>query len=98
MGARFDIRREVRRAVGGAGGRRDGVASAAVEAGGDWARFLLLVFVCLPELFFATAGAVTDSTTSSSGIVSCIFVLFAPRVKTKSPSCSSYATIESTGQ
>ena len=56
------------------------------------ARFLLVAFVVRPDVvFFARDGAGSGSW--FSGSAAAVFARFAPRVKTKSPSCSSYATV-----
>jgi hypothetical protein len=85
-----DDRRELRRVAGCGGGAV--TEGAGCAGGGDSARFLLVDFEILVDvLFFARAAAGSGS--SFSGSVAAVFARFAPRVKTKSPSCSSYATI-----
>lgn len=65
-----------------------------VAAGSDdCARFLLagLPGLLLLTFFGCETGTGSGTRTSSSGIVCAAFTFFAARVKTKSPSCSSYA-------
>lgn len=85
-----DARRELRRVAGCGGGGAAGCAG-----GGDGARFLLADFAVLEDVvFFGRAGAGAGSGSSFSGsAAAAVLARFAPRVKTKSPSCSSYATI-----
>ena len=86
-----DDRRELRRVDGCDGSGKE--AGSSCGAVGERARFLVVdLGGLLAVAFFAFTGTGTSSFSGSEGVV---LAFFAARVKTKSPSCSSYETIPS---